>query len=177
MDIREKKTRRSIKNAFIQLRKKKPLERVTVKELAELAEISKATFYLHYKDIYDLSEQLQNEVIQGILERLLQHECTLSDTSVFAKELYQAFSEERELIETLFSGSQSNVIPMRIEKEMHEYMKKHTAEISLNDEMLITYTIYGGYAVYERYGKDGKIEEIIHLISKVSRALYEDKKK
>ena len=56
MDLREKKTKRNIRNAFIELRAKKPLERISIKELAELAEISKATFYLHYKDIYDLSE-------------------------------------------------------------------------------------------------------------------------
>ena len=63
MDLREKKTKRSIKKAFLQLRAQKPLEKITIKELSELAEISKATFYLHYKDIYDLSSQLQNEVI------------------------------------------------------------------------------------------------------------------
>ena len=58
MDLRERKTKRAIKDAFLQLRVKKPLERIRVKELSELAQISKATFYLHYKDIYDLSEQL-----------------------------------------------------------------------------------------------------------------------
>ena len=50
MDLREKKTKRSIKNAFIKLRSSKPLERITIKELVDLAEISKATFYLHYNN-------------------------------------------------------------------------------------------------------------------------------
>ena len=71
MDLREKKTKRSIKNAFLQLRAQKPLERITIRELAELAEISKATFYLHYKDIYDLQQQIENEAagkINAILE-------------------------------------------------------------------------------------------------------------
>lgn len=67
MDLRERKTKRAIKDAFLQLRVKKPLERIRVKELSELAQISKATFYLHYKDIYDLSEQLRNEVVQDIM--------------------------------------------------------------------------------------------------------------
>ena len=67
MDLREIKTQRSIRNAFLQLRSEKPLERIRVKELAELAEISKGTFYLHYHDVYDLSEQLQNEVIENVI--------------------------------------------------------------------------------------------------------------
>ncbi|MBR3282470.1 MAG: TetR/AcrR family transcriptional regulator [Ruminococcus sp.] len=45
MDMRIEKTRRSIINAFLQLRAKKPLEKITVKELSALAEINKATFY------------------------------------------------------------------------------------------------------------------------------------
>ena len=39
-----------------------------MKELAELAEISKATFYLHYHDIYDLSSKMQKEVIHTALD-------------------------------------------------------------------------------------------------------------
>ena len=47
MDLREKKTKRSIAAAFLALRAAKPLERITIRELAEKAEISKATFYLN----------------------------------------------------------------------------------------------------------------------------------
>ena len=40
MDLRTEKTRRSIINAFLELRAKKPLEKITVKELSEKAEIN-----------------------------------------------------------------------------------------------------------------------------------------
>ena len=61
MDLRQRKTRKAIKEAFLKLHEKKPVEKITVKELAGIAQISKATFYLHYRDIYDLAEQLQKE--------------------------------------------------------------------------------------------------------------------
>ena len=44
MDIRVKKTRRTIITAFMELRAHKPLEKFTVKELCEKAEINKSTF-------------------------------------------------------------------------------------------------------------------------------------
>ena len=47
MDIRIRKTEQAIKNAFIELRSKKSLEKITVKELCELAMINKSTFYSH----------------------------------------------------------------------------------------------------------------------------------
>lgn len=59
MDRQKQKTLRAIRNAFLELRPRMPLEKTTVRELSDLAEISKATFYLHYADIYALSEQLR----------------------------------------------------------------------------------------------------------------------
>ena len=47
MDIRIEKTRQSIINAFIELRSHKELERITIKELCEKAQINKSTFYAH----------------------------------------------------------------------------------------------------------------------------------
>ena len=51
MDLRKKKTLRAIRQAFYDLRKQKKLEAITVTELCRSAEISKAAFYLHYRDI------------------------------------------------------------------------------------------------------------------------------
>ena len=67
MDLRIQRTKKSIINAFIELRASKPLEKITIKELSDLAFINKATFYTHYKDIYDLAEQLENEAVTSVL--------------------------------------------------------------------------------------------------------------
>ena len=61
MDIRVAKTKKSIINAFLALRSKKAIEKITVKELCEAAEINKSTFYSHFQDIYDLSEFLETQ--------------------------------------------------------------------------------------------------------------------
>lgn len=54
MDLRIKKTKRAIRSAFAELIKEKPMEKITVKEIAERAEINKTTFYAHYETVYDL---------------------------------------------------------------------------------------------------------------------------
>ena len=70
MDLRVKRTTKNIKDAFYELRKKKSVEKISVKELSELAMINKATFYLHYRDIYELSDKLENELIGEIIDDL-----------------------------------------------------------------------------------------------------------
>ncbi len=175
MDLREKKTKRSIKNAFLQLRRKKALERITVTELSALAEISKATFYLHYKDIYDLSEQMQEEVIQKILGGLTQPGSSLTGNKAFTEALFYAFHGEQSLIETLFSGSQSQVLPLRIEKELLELMKKQQ-KMDKRTEMLLSYTVYGSYCVYQKYHKECTLGEIISLVKNASQSIYAGEK-
>ena len=44
MDLRIEKTEKGIRNAFIELRSRKPLEKITIKELCEHAYINKSTF-------------------------------------------------------------------------------------------------------------------------------------
>ena len=70
MDLRVTKTQRAIRAAFLELREKKPLEKITVKELCQRAEIHKSTFYDHYADVYALSDALETQVVESVLQGL-----------------------------------------------------------------------------------------------------------
>lgn len=58
MSRNTKNTRMNIYNAFITLRKKKSLEKLTIRELCDTAGINRSTFYAYYHDIYDLSDKI-----------------------------------------------------------------------------------------------------------------------
>ena len=62
-DIRTKYTKKIIRECFFELLKEKPLNRITVKEICEKADINRTTFYRYYKDPFDLMEQIQNEML------------------------------------------------------------------------------------------------------------------
>ncbi len=57
-DLRFRKTEKAIKNAFLELLKTYPLEEITIKQIATLAECNRNTFYLHYEDKYNLLKTL-----------------------------------------------------------------------------------------------------------------------
>lgn len=170
MDIREKKTKRSIKNAFLQLRANKPLERITIKELTALAEISKATFYLHYRDIYDLSSQLQNEVIKDIVENIIQSGTSLLDTVKLTQEMFRGFHSNQSLIGILFSGSQAAVLPDRIEKVIKEYIfarhPQYKDDMELN--VLLTYRIYGSYYAYQKNFRQFDLDQVLEMVDAIA---------
>ncbi len=170
MDLREKKTLRSIKNAFLQLRSKKLLERITVKELCELAEISKTTFYLHYKDIYDLSEILQNELIEDIMCGITHPEYFLSDSSEFTKELCYAFYSQQQLVEILFSGTQGAILPFKVEKNLRSYLTEKFGPLDENYDILLTFLVQGSHSLYREHCHKYDMEKLLQIVGVASDA-------
>ncbi len=61
-DSRVKRTKKLIRKGLAELTKEKSINKITVKELTDLIEINRGTFYLHYKDIFDLVESIENSL-------------------------------------------------------------------------------------------------------------------
>lgn len=62
-----KKTKKAIKKAFAELLKeKKELNKITVNELANRADINRGTFYIHYDSIYGVAEDFELEILQSL---------------------------------------------------------------------------------------------------------------
>lgn len=62
-DRRTKYTKMVISEAFMQLIKNKPIQKITVADICALADISRPTFYLHYSDIYALIDEIGENMI------------------------------------------------------------------------------------------------------------------
>ena len=169
MDLREKKTKRSIYNAFLQLRTKKPLERISVKELCELAEISKATFYLHYRDIYDLSETLQLNVIKDILGYLSSPGKLLEDPVRANNEILSGCYANGSIVSILFGDSQFSRLPECINSEIKNTLFREHPELKndIQANVRITFQIMGGFYVYHEYNRQFGHENVSSAISKL----------
>ena len=113
-DARVRYTKMVIKEQFAALLATTSLNKITVKEICEKAEINRATFYRYYTDAYDLLEKIEQEFLEDMFLKLA------DSISVGAKKvlilimekmkenisLYQAlFSEngDKQFIEKLFT--------------------------------------------------------------------------
>lgn len=150
MDLRVKKTKASIINSFLTLRSQKPLERITVKELSNAAQINKATFYLHYKDIYDLSEALENELFENVFNSIEHPDAAVSDPKTFVRELIEGFTANQTLIDIIFSNERRGILVDRLEKELKKFIFEKYPEYKNDAEInvLLTYSIKGGYYAF-----------------------------
>ena len=70
MDLRIKRTRLFIINAFFDLIKEKGFDALTIGDLSERAMINRSTFYHHYKDKYDLAEKCLDERFNVLIRKM-----------------------------------------------------------------------------------------------------------
>lgn len=67
-DRRVKRTKKALRECLFQLLDEKTVDDITVKELTNMADINRSTFYFYYKDIDDMIIQIQDE-IYSVFER------------------------------------------------------------------------------------------------------------
>lgn len=54
-------TKKRLKESLVFLMQKKSVNSISVKELTDLADVNRGTFYLHYSDIYDMVQKIEDE--------------------------------------------------------------------------------------------------------------------
>ncbi|HJC24847.1 MAG TPA: TetR/AcrR family transcriptional regulator [Candidatus Eisenbergiella merdavium] len=69
-DARVIGTRNAIRKSFLELLRNKTVNRITVREICEMSRINRSTFYKHYRDIPDVLEKMEEEILSGLTENL-----------------------------------------------------------------------------------------------------------
>ncbi len=174
MDLRVKKTEAAIKNAFLELRSKKALEKITIKELCEKAQIHKSTFYDHYADIYALSDAMETEIVASIVEGIPNPRLLLENPAEFTVELTYAYLAQSSLINRLFSGSRRGNLANRIEDSLKRkiFDIRPEYEKDLRVDVILTFCIQGGYWAYEK-NREKNLDEVIRLIGELSQGIWQ----
>ncbi len=172
MDLRTQKTQKAIINAFIALRAKKPLNKISVTELAREAMISKATFYLHYKDIYDLSEQLQDKLVLDILAEIPHPERMYTDPASYSRGMMDAFNANKALTNILFSENEKHLIPEKLEKHIKDSIYKTYPDLKENIgfDIVLSMIINGSFHAYRNY-MDKAPDVTAEWISRIAQLL------
>src|SRR5690625_7405389 len=62
-----------LKESLMSILQDKQIYSITVKEICELADINRSTFYAHYKDQFDLLGQIEEEIITDLKTYLNQY--------------------------------------------------------------------------------------------------------
>lgn len=106
-DLRVRMTQKMLTDAFLELRRQKPLRKITVSELCSRSGVGRGTFYAHYTDIYDLNEKLEMQFLQEFSTALtgaLESRETLQSTRRVCRTVFKLLEENEALCGLLLSA-------------------------------------------------------------------------
>ena len=106
-DFRVRLTRKMLIEAFLQLRRQKPLRKITVSELCSLAGVGRGTFYAHFTDIYDLNEKLEDKFLadfSAALRGALEEKAGLQSTRRICRTVFALLEENEQLCQLLLAA-------------------------------------------------------------------------
>jgi AcrR family transcriptional regulator len=153
-------TKMVIRESLMELMKEKSILSVSVKDICDLADISRSTFYDHYKDQYDLLKQIEDETLAYFEDMLNKYKDkqTKKETTQMVEEMLTYIANNGKTIHVLLSengdiGFQKKLLYHFI---MHNQITKYFPE-KQNDETKPYYTvflIYGALGLIQHWLKD-----------------------
>ena len=125
-----KKTKKAFANSLVQLSKNRQLNKITVKEICENAELSRNAFYFHYEDINALIRDIEDSVIEDIEGILKDIEKVKFPMSVYSTidGLIDLFEEKKDTVLMLMDKSFSTSFTERISTMFSEFNYKFFRE-------------------------------------------------
>lgn len=181
MDRRQKRTKKQIRQALIDLITEVGLKNITVSELSKRADINRGTFYLHYQDIHHLTESLEKELI----EDLKQHALRLNPEAIMENQdslypllvqIIQSFANHADLVSVLISpqGDPSflitweQIVAELILDKFNEVPERKQLSLPIPSDYLSTViaSLYTGVIIHWiETGMEKSVEEIATIIS------------
>ncbi len=116
IDRRIIRTKQQIRQALIELLSEKGENNISVRELAQRANINRGTFYIHYKDTHDLVEQLVDEAVKKLLGVCKRHPPaqTPRESYPFLTDLFETLQSDPQLFTILLGTTGSHAYSERI---------------------------------------------------------------
>lgn len=84
VDRRVRKTKARLTEVLLTLMKEKEVKDISVKELSDLADINRGTFYLHYRDVYDMLDSVEDELFCQFSEILNRDFTAIQEDSLYS---------------------------------------------------------------------------------------------
>jgi len=135
IDRRIRKTRTMLRKCLGSLLKTKKIQDISVREISEMADINRGTFYLHYRDVYDLLDHVESDLvgeINGIIDRHKLSEVE-EHPRILAEELFSFIKDNSDMIQILlgnngdmdFINQLKNIVKEKILAPWAESMRRH----------------------------------------------------
>lgn len=162
IDRRIIKTKRAIFTAMIKLMAEKDINKISVKEVADSADINRKTFYNYYTGVYQLVDEIENGIVEYFSERLKNTDLkkVIEDPSILFDNLHETINKHIEIVEALFASKGNSSLIDKVVNKLIEITSDEAVLQFKTDpsktETIIRFIFSGEIAVYQAWYHSGK---------------------
>lgn len=153
-DRRIEKTQKSIRDAIINLIEEKDVSQITVKELAERANINRKTFYMHYSSIENVFDKIENEIIEKLLHILSKYDFFQEqfDGYTFFASLNDVINEDFNFYKKLIQANSYSFLLIKVKKILKDTLiERFNKKLNINKEVLTLYVEFAASGIMSMY--------------------------
>lgn len=183
-DRRIRRTKRALREALTTLMQEKPVQDIRVRELAEMVDINRGTFYRYYRDIYDMLAKLEDALFAQ-LEALFDEQptpLTVEDAEETLVAFFAVLGDNRDLVLALMGKHGDPSFVERIRQMVRERIVSlmfHDGDHQIPDttfEYVYAFVVSGCTGLIERWlstGAKESPEQIANIVETiVARGLF-----
>lgn len=153
-DRRIEKTRSSIRDAFIKLITEKDISQITIKELAETADINRKTFYMHYSSVEDILDNIENDLIKRLLAIMDDYDFSDSKFDIYGlfSSLNGLLNENLDLYKQLVKANSYNLLIVKVKTILKKgLIEKYSEKYDMDEAVMSLYAEYIASGVMSIY--------------------------
>lgn len=169
-EIKSKMTKKKLYKSYMDLFRKKDISKITIKEITGNAGYNRGTFYLYFKDVYDINDKIKKELILEAHDNLQK----IADTNISFERLFKT-------IVTFYTKNESSLLPFitkdsSFSSEIKQLLKPTLCKILKKDlnnkyvDYLIEYHITSVFGVVNFWvlnGKNISVDELFNLLQQI----------
>lgn len=131
LDRRVRKTRQQLRHCLAVLLKEKKVQEITVREITEMADLNRGTFYLHYKDVFDLMEKVEQDLLDELdtaLQKYQAQDLHRKPSMIFT-DVFVCVQENAEMVQILLGENGDLNFVNQIKERVREKCLKDWIEL------------------------------------------------
>lgn len=177
VDRRIAKTKKAIYRAFAQLLSEKNINDITIKDIADRADINRKTFYNYYDGIYELTSEIENKIIDSFEKVIREHNINelLHNPNKMFDELVKIINSDFDFYQYLISVESNSNLVSKLFISLKSRAKEVISEYSVLDEatldIVLDFVISGMFTVFQRWfnsSKEHSLDDMAKIVATLS---------
>lgn len=177
IDRRILKTKKAIRNAYAQLLKNKKPDDISIKDIADVADISRKTFYYYYDGVWQIEDEIENELAKLLSKELenLDIELLLKNPITLFQNITNIINSDLDFYGNLIVNDKKLLSKFSILLE-EEFKKRLSTSTKMKEEtisIVSKYCIQGVTAIYKFWFKSDRKIPLEQISTDLSKIMFE----